>query len=71
VPEISDREGAYQLTRIDKHITYFYYYNVRAEDHPGFEEFDSGLLEEQPDNVGEETYNGRAPGAPSDPATSL
>ena len=58
------KDGKYQLTRVDRQIKQFYYYQVRAEDRPNFETFDSGLLEEKPEHEGEKTYNERAPSTP-------
>jgi hypothetical protein len=58
-------DGKYSLTAIDKHVTYFYYYNMRAYDKPTgketkWDEFDSGLLEEEPENKGAYGYRRRS-----------
>jgi hypothetical protein len=63
------KDGKHHLTRIDRQIKQFYYYQMRAEDKPTegkteFETFDSGLLEEQPEHEGKETYNKRPPSTP-------
>lgn len=69
------KSGKRELTRISGKIKSFYYYEMRAEDPATtedpktkekheFEGFDTGLLEEKPEKVGEPTYNGRSAGAP-------
>jgi hypothetical protein len=60
------KDGKYQLTLIDKQIKWFYYYQMRAEDKPKFQGFDSGLLEEKPTTEGEVTYNKKPASAPRD-----
>jgi len=60
------KDGKYQLTHIDRQIKWFYYYEMRAEDKPKFQGFDSGLLEEKPTTEGEATYNGKPVSAPRD-----